>query len=497
MASPVVVIGFDAMDVGIARELMAASRMPNLGAFLDAAAWGPTENPRGLLVGGVWPTITTGCWPDHHGFYCDLQIECGTYEARRRTPAAIAVPHVWEVLAAAGRRCVALDVPVSRLTGRDDVVQLVEWGTHDRLLPLGSAPAALAGDVTRDFGEYPVQPKCDPYARAGDLHGLRDALCAGVVAKERLATAYLDAGGWDLAWFVFSESHCAGHQFLALHDPTHPAHDPAQRAELGDPLLQVYEELDAALGRLLARVRDDATVALILSHGIGRHDDAEHLLGEILTRIDVADDGRRALVQWRERAYRMVQRRGRVVRRARPLESERRFFKVPNNELSAGIRVNLRGREPRGRVAPGPEFDALLAQLRDDLLAIENVDTGAPLIRDVWRTDDVYRGPWRDELPDLFVEWNRGGPMRAARSAKIGTVSGTTRSTRAGDHRPPGLFALRGAHVAPGTLSARVRAIDIAPTLAAQFGVRMAEAQGEPVAELVAGSASRRPEHLR
>src|SRR5689334_9770023 len=124
MAPPVVVIGLDAMDARMARELMADSRMPNLAGFLETAAWSATENPRGLLVGGVWPTITTGCLPDHHGFYCDLQIEAGTYEARRRTPAVIAVPHVWEVLAAAGRRCAVLDVPVARLTERDDVVQL-------------------------------------------------------------------------------------------------------------------------------------------------------------------------------------------------------------------------------------------------------------------------------------------------------------------------------------------------------------------------------------
>src|SRR3954469_16686391 len=99
MSPPVVVIGLDAMDAGIARTLMANGRMPNLATFLDSAAWGPTENPPGLIVGGVWPTITTGCWPDHHGFYCDLQIEPGTYEAWRTTPASIAVPQVWEVLA--------------------------------------------------------------------------------------------------------------------------------------------------------------------------------------------------------------------------------------------------------------------------------------------------------------------------------------------------------------------------------------------------------------
>lgn len=493
MSSPVVVIGLDALDAGVAHQLMASGRMPNLATFLESAAWGPTENPRGLLVGGVWPTITTGCWPDHHGFYCDLQIEPGTYEAWRSTPTIIAVPQVWDVVAAAGKRCLTLDAPVARLSERDDVVQLVEWGTHDRMLPLCSTPATLADDVVREFGEYPVQPKCDDYTRHGDTAGLVEALRAGIGAKERLATAYLDRGPWDLAWFVFGESHCAGHQFWAIHDEADPTHDPALRAELGDPLHQVYESLDGALGRLLEKIGVDATVVVLLSHGMGRHDDADHLLSEILRRLDIADDGSRRLITWRERGHRRIERRGRLARRARPLESERRFFKVPNNELYAGIRINVKGREPRGRVAPGAEFDAVIARLRRELLAIENVDTGAPLVRDVWRSDSLYRGPEHDRLPDLFVEWHRGGPMRGARSPRIGTIRGTTGSTRTGDHRPAGLFALRGCGVQAGRLTSTVPAVDIAPTIAAQLGVTMSNAQGTPISALVSRSPSSAP----
>ena len=495
MSAPVCVIGLDAMDSGIAHALMADGRMPNLAAFVESSAWAPTDNPRGMLVGGVWPAITTGCWPDHAGFYCDLQIVPGTYEARRRDPNVISVPHVWDVLAAAGRRCAVLDVPVSKLSERDDVVQLAEWGTHDRLLPPGSAPPSLVDEVIREFGDYPVQPKCDQYAQRGDRRGLLAALEAGVATKERLASAFLERGPWDFVAVVFSESHCTGHQFWSLHDQADPAYDAAQRAELGDPLHRMYQVLDGALGRLLDQIGDDATTVVVLSHGMGRHDDADHLLSEILRRLDVADDGARHLVTWRERGYRLLQRRGRAARRARPLVGERRFFKVPNNELNAGIRINVKGREPRGRVESGAEVDALIAQLHDDLLAIENVDSGAPLIRDVWRTDDVYDGPKRDELPDLFVEWNRGTPMREARSPKIGTVSGVTSSVRSGDHRPNGLFAMRAPDVVPRRLEASVRAIDVAPTIAARLGVSMPSAQGAPVTDLVRRASSSRPNH--
>jgi predicted AlkP superfamily phosphohydrolase/phosphomutase len=483
-ARRVVVIGLDAMDAGIARGLVDSGGMANLGAFLASAAWAPTENPRGLLVGGVWPTIATGCWPDRHGFYCDLQIEPGTYEAWRHDPSGIAIPSVWDVLADHRLRSVLLDVPVSAPSTSAGVVHLVDWGTHDRLLPASSSPPGLVGEIVERFGEYPVQPKCDHYTRAHDPEGLLQALRAGVAVKERLATEYLARDDWDLCWLTFSESHCAGHQFWAVHDPADPAHDPALRAELGDPLVQVYEEIDGALGRILAGLDDDVTVVALLSHGMGAHDDGDHLLGEILRRLDDSE-GKRPLVAWRERGFRRVQRSARVERRARPLEGERRFFKVPNNEHSGAVRINRKGREPRGPVAPGAQYDAVVAQLRDDLLALENPDTGGPVVREVWAAADRYDGPLLDTLPDLFVEWNRGRPITAAHSDKIGTVRLPPSSTRSGDHRPTGLLALRGPGVEPGELPSPVRAIDIAPTIAACFGVTMPRVAGAPVSALV------------
>ena len=368
----------------------------------------------------MWPTLTTGCWPSRHGFYSDLQLANGTYEARRCDPRS-SDPR------GCGTPCRTPAVGARFSTSRSrhphssaNVVQLVEWGAHDRFVPLGSTPDTLVADVIREFGEYPVQPKCDDYTRTGDLAGLLDALQRGITAKERLTSSFLEHEPWELLWVVFSEGHCTGHQFWAVHDPTHPSHDLALREELGGvPLLSVYEQLDAAFGRLLLKIPASTTVVALLSHGMRAHYDGEHLMSEILHRLDVADDGRRRFITWRERRRRRLSRRGRDARRAKPLASEHRFFKVPNNGNYAGIRVNLIGREPRGRVARGAEYDAVVAGLCTDLLALEHPETGAPLVHVVVRADDHYDGPLRDWLPDLIVDWNRDAPITDARSAKV------------------------------------------------------------------------------
>jgi predicted AlkP superfamily phosphohydrolase/phosphomutase len=465
----VVVIGLDSMELSVARELIAADRMPNLGAFLDAAAWSEIANDPSVVVGSVWPTLTTGCDPGRHGFHGDLQIEPGTYEARRRTPAHITTPPVWDAVSAAGLHCAVLDVPVVAASKSINGVQLVEWCAHSHFVGLSSTPETFAAEVVDRFGANPVQPKCDAYGARGDVAELLEGLRRSVAMKEQLALEYLTREEWDLYWVVFGESHCAGHQLWRL----------------GDGLIEIYELLDAALGRLLAQVPDSATVLVVLSHGFGPRNAGDHLLSEILRRLDIADDGPHRVRTLRERALRRLTRRARDARRAKPLMSERRYFRIPNNEYSSAIRVNVKGREPRGLVAPGAEYEAVLNGLRDDLLAIEHPDTGTRIVEEVRFTDDSYDGPMRAHLPDAFVIWNPADPITGARSPKIGIVRGLTHSTRIGDHRAPGLVAFRARGTAPGRFADSVAPVDVAPTIASLLGVELTEVEGAPIEALV------------
>src|SRR5207244_11391471 len=116
---------------------------------------------------------------------------------------------------------------------------------------------------------------------------------------------------WDLFVVVHGASHCAGHQLWRVHDPSHPRHDAGERDALGDPLEDVYVALDESLAELLAALDPSSMVMVLLSHGIGPHYDGDHILGEVLARLDDAFGPRpRALVA-SERAHRLLDRRRR------------------------------------------------------------------------------------------------------------------------------------------------------------------------------------------
>ena len=52
------------------------------------------------------------------------------------------------------------------------------------------------------------------------------------------------------------------------------------------------------------------------------------------------------------------------------LDGRSNCFDIPNGEVYGGIRVNLVGREPQGKIKPGVEYDAFCDALTRDLCAL-------------------------------------------------------------------------------------------------------------------------------
>src|SRR6185503_4485645 len=278
-----------------------------------------------------------------------------------------------------------------------------------------TVPASLAAEIATRFGPHPVRG-CDAKGReAPEFTALRDGLLQGVALKARVAGHLLAQEPWDLFVSVFAESHCAGHQFWHVHDPTHPRHNPELARALGDPIRDVYAAIDAGIGSLLAQAGDETTVLLLASHGMGPHYDASYLLDRILAARERAEVPTRTrttarVLEWGwERVPLRIRQLLRPLRTrtkrhlgeavVEPDRTSKRCFGAPNNDVYGAIRVNLVGREPHGRVRPGEEYERFCAELEQDLLALVNMDTGRPLVKQVLRTAEVYRDAPVSHLP--------------------------------------------------------------------------------------------------
>jgi predicted AlkP superfamily phosphohydrolase/phosphomutase len=522
----VLLVGLDACDPDIARNLAATGRMPALGRLLDRAARCKVNNPYGVFVNALWLSFATGYRADRHQFHCWDEIDVPSYERRLTPPPACQEHSFWNSLSDAGRRVAILDVPHSRVTAPLNGVQVVEWGCHDRHFGSHTWPPQRAAEIDAGIGLHPIlgigacstiELSADDYVhRSGQLRtqeeevDLLAGLLRGVDAKRKLNAALFAEGPWDLFLTVFGESHAIGHQQWHLHDPEHPRFDAeVVRAVGGDPLAQLYGRLDSGLGDMLAQIDADTTVLVLLSHGMGPHYDGTHLLDGVLRRLDrfhrkYADRRsakrplRRAMgslppgLQRRITAFaapairRLHSARGLVAcpEHAAPRERARqRYYMEPNNSVIAGIRLNVAGREPNGCVRPD-EIDALSRQLSDDLLALVNVDTGGPVVRRLQPSDRWYRRSATDTFPDLFVEWERSGPVETVWSPKTGLVHAPYTNWRSGDHLPDGLLLALGPGIPAGAALSALDMEDLAPSIAARLGLSLGDVDGHPAAWL-------------
>jgi hypothetical protein len=119
-------------------------------------------------------------------------------------------------------------------------------------------------------------------------------------------------------------------------------------------------------------------------------------------------------------------------------------------------------------------------ELNEDLLALVNVATGAPVFRRLRSSDRSYRRSPTDTLPDLFIEWERSGPIETVWSPKTGLVHAPYTHWRTGDHRPDGLLLALGPGIPAGNVLPSLDVENLAPSIAARLGVRLDDADGQP-----------------
>jgi len=495
-APRVMFIGLDAASRDLVLEWCEQGLLPSLRALQKTSSWGMTVNAPAVYTGSLWPSVWTGTTPGQHGCYYNEQITPGAYEVTDFLGKDVKQEPFWNTLSRAGHRIGLFDIPKTPLCQGLNGIHIVDWGTHDSDIPACSWPPQLMEELHKKYGAAPFR-RCDWVMDGPDPEQtLRRHLLWRVEAKLAIAEDLLQREPWDLFMIGFGESHCVGHQCWHVHDPSHPKHDPALLKGIGDPIRDVYIALDGAVGRLLEYAGRETTVLLQCSHGMSAHYDATYLLDEVLRRLEgrPAPPARtfldRARKLWKKLPLSFTERFATIARAVNRMpdvedRSGRLCFVVPTNANSAGVRLNLAGREPNGKIRPGREADEFIARLIADLQELTEPSDGRCLVKEVLRSRDAFPGEHSDLLPDLFIRWNRDTPITGVSSPKIGTLIELDHSTRrTGDHRPGGLFFLRGPGVQPDVQLPPANDEDIAPTLAAFLGVDLPNVDGHPILRL-------------
>ncbi len=284
--------------------------------------------------------------------------------------------------------------------------------------------------------------------------------------REKMFFDALDKVKHGLCVCVFDGTDRIQHTFWRYLDQQHPAYKKVTQEKVQHAIEGVYQRMDDIVGKAMRHCDTPKNVLMVISdHGFATFRygvDLNRWLeinGYLKLKDGPRDKDYLAGVDW----------------------SQTRAFAIG----LTGVFLNIKGRESQGIVIPGDEAAALSQEIAEKLTGLTDSDRSAQAIKQVYISENIYRGPYKDEAPNLIVGYHRG--YRASWETAIGKITEDVfhANTKAwsGDH-------CIDSSLVPGVLfcnrpidSEHARLLDIGPTVLDMFGVSVpANMDGRPLA---------------
>ena len=485
----VLMVGLDAAEITLIERWVGDGSLPHLRALSERSAFCRLASTAEWLVASPWATFYTGSAPEEHGLNHYLIWRPETMASERPAPDWFPLPRFWHDVARAGRRAIVVNVPMTYAPEPFDGIEISGFATRESLMTPASHPREILDWVQRSFAAPVPDREEGRLLAANEPAGIRERVVGETAVVTEVGVRLMREQPWDLFLLCFSATHRAGH---ALWDSS-SLREPSAAADnrMAEALRDVYVACDTGLGRLLAEAGPDAHVLVFSLHGMGPNTSRNSVLPEMLERVlargerTVEAPPRKRLLQqardlvpneWRARVKgrlpMLVQDRLTTYWRTGGIDWGATRAFVPFCDLEGFIRINLRGREASGIVAPGDEYEHLLTEIADGLQSFIDEDTGEPVVAEIGRRDEIFpEGQRRDLLPDLIVRWSSrpAAGHRRLMSPKHGALAwptpGHVPSGRSGHHRSTGFLFAAGDRVAGRSRIGDGHILDLAPTV--------------------------------
>jgi len=506
----VVILGLDGGCLGLLKNWADQGLLPNFQEFLEKGVSGPLTSIIPPITAAAWTSFMTGKNPGKHGLYDFMEPSRASYEMRFTNARSRRSISIWQMLNDAGLQVGVFNVPMTFPPDPVDGFMISGMDT-----PLATSdfihPPALRQELERVFGKVVIEPRHLGFIKTDQQRAqLLEEIKAQETQRTDMFFYLLAKHPVDVAMLVYRATDIVQHFFWHYQDQSHYWHKKMSDHPFASAILEVYQHLDQELGRVLKTLPAGTTYLIMSDHGFGGTGKAWFHPNSLLRQkgyLTLKPDQKKwggvfwnSLFSYADQFLRSRLTPEQKSRLAHYLPGLRRRFedsasgyslidwphtKAFANETSAlvpGIWINLKGRFPEGIVEPGPEYQALVANLKAELTSLRW--DGRPLIAGVYHKDEVYSGPYLDQAPDLILNWWQEASYVCKASFAGGKESpvvendpgySPTRSEWSGTHRLDGLVLLKSPYFRQGVALEKSHILDLAPTILYLLGLPVPE----------------------
>jgi len=424
-----VVIGLDGVPYTLLRQLMAEGRMPALAALTQEGALEPMEVTLPEISSVNWSSFMTGVNPARHGVFGFVDLRPSSYDIYFPNYQTLKSKTLWKCLESHGKRSVVANVPSTYPAQPINGVLISGFVALD--LKKATYPSSLVPTLEK-FG---YELDADVGQAKSSLEALGEALQRSLNARLEVLLHLFKEEPHDLFIGVITETDRMHHYLWeAVTDPRHRLHLFTR---------EVYAQIDRFLGQIYEAIGKDDLFMIMSDHGFCGID------REVYLNAWLRQQGYLAFSTAAPKSYSDIDARTRA------------FAMDPSR-----IYIHQKGKFPGGRVEPNGAVQALTEELREGILGMEV--EGRRVVEQVYRKEEIYRGPYLDRAPDLVVVPKRGYDLKGSVQKDI--LAGNSQLTGMHTHDDAVVYVNRGIRrKGPFTI------LDIFPTLISGLGLDLSE----------------------
>ncbi len=470
--------------------LLEEGRLPNIRALMEKGSTGELLAPFPISAAN-WVTMFTGQTVGVHGAVDYVQVDARSYHGTYALLADTANYRdetLFSIASRHGLRVAALFLPMTYPPWEIDGIMISGFPVPDDRRPPTHPP-----ELSERIG--PIASSRLMSLRYEHKDAIEHYLEQTLSRIEEITLNAWREEDFDLFYTCIPVPDLAHHYFWTRDDP----------AAL-ERLNRIYEKVDATVGRYADAVDEHTYLAMFSDHGGGEapsrrfyinrwltEQDLLHTRSSLFEKLGLVAATNRLIEQGRRFRLHQVMRsliRGPVREGVLSLTHNDAFVDWGRSRAYGvhffyplvGVEINLKGRQKRGVVAPGAEYESLRHELCARLELLVDPATGQKVCQRVCCREEMFHGPYLEHLPDVVAVLHPDYDGKVQLESEVFAENELQwEYPFMGYHSREAFFAVRGPDVVPGHVLPRADMVDLAPTLLQLLGVPIpASMEGKP-----------------